>query len=41
MHAYEVANCSIIRLPEAESARLPSPSVQAESRVVKFHFSMN
>ena len=29
MHAYEVASCSIIRLPEAESA--PSPSVQAES----------
>ena len=29
MHAYEVASCSIIRLPEAESAR--SPSVQAES----------
>ena len=26
MHAYEVASCSIIRLPEAESA--PSPSVQ-------------
>ena len=29
MHAYEVASCSIIRLPEAESA--PSPSVRAES----------
>ena len=29
MHACEVASCSIIRLPEAESA--PSPSVQAES----------
>ena len=29
MHAYEVASCSITRLPEAESA--PSPSVQAES----------
>ena len=42
MHAYEVASCSIIRLPEAESA--PSPSVQLKvpvERVVKFHFSMN
>ena len=32
MHAYEVASCSIIRLPEAESA--PSPSVQAENFLV-------
>ena len=30
MHAYEVASCSIIKLPESSA---PSPSEQAESTI--------
>ena len=36
MHAYEVASCSIIRLPEAESASVQAESTSGESGQISF-----